>query len=190
MESGAWVDMNVLIRLWSKQDIVDVRHITWQTWLATYAEFIPVNDLRTYFDSHYSPKALSDLCDSPSVNGYIAERAGVRVGYVKTLFNRDENRFYISSLYVLPEYQGQGVGTRLFQAAEECALTRHLDSVWLGVMTQNAGTLAWYKSLGFQFVEEAPFTMGDTTVRHLVGWKHIHGSPHAESNVTAPSTNL
>jgi len=181
--------MNVLIRPWSKEDLPGVRHITWQTWLATYAEFIPVDDLRTYFDSHYSPRALSDLCDSPLVNGYIAETDGARVGYVRTQFSREENRFYISSLYVLPEYQGHRIGTRLFQAAEECALTRQLDSVWLGVMTQNSDTLAWYKSLGFQFVEEAPFTMGGTTVRHLIGWKHIHGSPHAEPNVTTPPTN-
>ena len=54
-----------------------------------------------------------------------------------------------------------------FRAAREA----NYDRVWLGVMSENAPTITWYRSLGFAFVEEAPFTMGRTTVRHLIGFK-------------------
>jgi hypothetical protein len=39
-------------------------------------------------------------------------------------------------------------------------------------------TIAWYRSLGFSFVEEAPFTMGKATVRHLIGFKLLTHPAH------------
>jgi len=40
-------------------------------------------------------------------------------------------------------------------------------------MVKNTGALAWYRNKGFQFVREAPFSMGATTVEHLIGFKII-----------------
>lgn len=166
--------MEVIIRQWRMDDLPSVQRITWDTWLAAYSEFIPENDLQTYFDSHYTMEALSELFHSVLVNGFVSEIDGSVVGYARTQLNNEENRFYISSLYVLPQYQGKGIGMKLLRAAEECANAHHLGTVWLGVMVQNVGALTWYKKIGFQFVEEAPFTMGNTTVNHLIGYKRIH----------------
>jgi ribosomal protein S18 acetylase RimI-like enzyme len=165
--------MDVIIRQWRREDLESVQRVTWETWIATYLSFIPEKDLRTYFDLHYNLEALSKLFHSEFVNGCVAVVEGTVAGYAKTKLNREENRFYISSLYVLPSYQGQGLGMKLLRAAEECAMSYHVDRVWLGVMAQNIGALAWYRKIGFDFVEEAPFTMGDTTVNHLIGFKLI-----------------
>jgi ribosomal protein S18 acetylase RimI-like enzyme len=48
-----------------------------------------------------------------------------------------------------------------------------LHEIWLGVMVQNVDALAWYRKLGFIFEREEPFTMGKTTVPHLIGFKKI-----------------
>jgi ribosomal protein S18 acetylase RimI-like enzyme len=92
----------------------------------------------------------------------------------QTQINQQEKRFYVSSIYVLPLYQGKGLGMKLIRAAETWAIANHFDDVWLGVMMQNVNALAWYKKIGFQFVEEAPFTMGQTTVNHLIGYKRCY----------------
>ena len=65
------------------------------------------------------------------------------------------------------------------KASEEIALTFGADSVWLGVMTKNIPALEWYRKLGFDFVEEAPFVMGNTTVMHLIGRKKITETANA-----------
>jgi diamine N-acetyltransferase len=165
---------HVVIREWKVSDLPAVREITWQTWLATYARFIPEKDLREYFRTHYSLPALSGLFETHGVDGYIAELEGQCVGYAKTKFERVEHRFYVSSLYVLPDYQGMGIGTKLLRSAEECAHRYGVVEVWLGVMVHNVEALAWYKKIGFQFVEEAPFTMGNSTVSHVIGFRKIH----------------
>lgn len=166
--------MRTEIRSWRDPDIETIRTITWETWVDAYSSFIPVEDLRTYFDRAYSAQALRDLRAQPNVDGFVAEIGGETVvGYLKTHLEKDEGRFYVSSVYVLPSYQGQGIGGKLMRAAEERALAAGMKQVWLGVMVQNTAALEWYRRNGFSFVEEAPFTMGRTTVNHLIGFRAI-----------------
>jgi ribosomal protein S18 acetylase RimI-like enzyme len=163
----------VTVRPWTLRDLKDVRNILWDTWLATYRGFIPEPDLRSYFDAHYSIPALTDLFHAPAVDGFLAFCAETPVGCERTQFVKTASRFYVASLYVLPAWQGKGAGTQLLHAAEEKARTYGADTLWLGVMEENRKTVAWYKAIGFRFVEEAPFTMGRTTVNHLIGFRPL-----------------
>jgi diamine N-acetyltransferase len=172
----------IRIRPWRREDLADIQRITWASWLATYASFIPEHDLRRYFEVHYTLEALDRLYSSEGVYGFVAEVERRLAGCEKTEFNAEEQRFYISSLHVLKEHQGKGIGGRLLAAAELCARGFEVDRVWLGVMVENVHALRWYKKLGFQFVEEAPFTMGATTVSHLIGWKAIEVNQSSAEN--------
>lgn len=165
--------MKQVIREWRSNDLPAVRHVMLTTWMDAYSPFIPVEDLRFYFEQHYNLPALEAFFATAGVSGFVAEIDGTVVGYVKNQFNADEKRFYVSSLYVLPAFQGRGLGTKLMNAAETRALTFGVDEVWLGVMTQNRAALEWYKGMGFHFIEEHPFIMGKTTVPHLIGYRKI-----------------
>jgi diamine N-acetyltransferase len=164
-------EMQVIIRPWQRDDLSAVQSVTWETWLATYSAFIPPDDLQTYFTAHYNLAALAELFNSREVNGWVAEVEKAVAGYLKTQRNDEQKRFYVSSVYVLPAYQSKGIGMKLLRAAEALATSCHFDKVWLGVMVQNVNALAWYKKIGFQFIEEAPFIMGKATVNHLIGYK-------------------
>jgi ribosomal protein S18 acetylase RimI-like enzyme len=164
---------DVLIREWSESDIPAVRHITWETWVATYADFVPAEDLRAYFDVHYTAEALGALMADPSDGGFLASCEGDPAGFVRTHWEEKEQRFYVSSLYVLPRFQGKGIGSALMAASEKKALAQGVNAVWLGVMEQNVRTLDWYRRTGFTFVEEAPFKMGKTTINHFIGFRNI-----------------
>ncbi len=159
------------IRPWTLGDIADVRRIGWETWKATYGRFIPEEDLRAYHDEHYSTEALTRNFHRPSTRGYMALLRGKPAGYLIMSFNAESARCNVASVYVLPESQGYGLGSMLMQEAFRAAREANYDRVWLGVMSENSRTIAWYHSLGFSFVEEAPFTMGKTTVRHFIGFK-------------------
>jgi hypothetical protein len=65
------------------------------------------------------------------------------------------------------------MGRRLLEAAERYATEKGLEELWIGVMVKNRRALDFYKNVGFQFVREEPFTMGKTTVSHLIGYKRI-----------------
>ena len=165
--------MGIVIRPWEKSDLASVRRITWESWNSTYSSFIPENDLKSYFDIHYTEGSLFSMFDDPSMYGLIAEMDGQVAGYARLFFNRDENRLYVSSLYFLPEFEGQGMGSRLLEAAGGYATEKGLDELWIGVMVKNRRALEFYRRMRFKFVREEPFTMGKTAVSHLIGYKRI-----------------
>ena len=157
-------------RTWCEDDIPAIRDVLWQTWLSSLGRFIPESDLATYFDEHYNVQALhARLCD-PQVGCLVAEVGPTLAAVEITRLAREEQRFYVSSLYVLPEFQSMGLGRGLMKLAAANARQYGLDRVWLGVMVQNDQAVAWYRRLGFQSVEEQPFQMGKTVVNHYIGY--------------------
>jgi ribosomal protein S18 acetylase RimI-like enzyme/diadenosine tetraphosphate (Ap4A) HIT family hydrolase len=165
--------MGVVIRPWEKSDLASMRRITWESWISTYLSFIPETDLKSYFDIHYTEKCLLSMFEDPSMYGFIAAMDGQAAGYARLFFNREENRLYVSSLYFSPDFQGGGMGGRLLEAAEGYATEKGLDELWIGVMVKNRQALEFYRKAGFQFIREEPFTMGKTTLSHLIGYKRI-----------------
>lgn len=165
--------MHIHIRDLKPDDIDCVRDITLQAWMQTYSRFIPRQDLLAYYNEHYSREALERLFSSPDVHGFAGMADGRCAGYVKTRFDGNEKRFYITSLYVLPAYQAKGIGTALFKKVLEWAATFPVNEVWIGVMNENTEALAWYTKLGFIFIREEPFTMAASTVAHRIGCKKL-----------------
>ena len=168
--------MKIIIRPWKKGDLESIRSITWRSWISTYSSFIPEDDLKSYFDIYYTEVSFLSMFNDPLMQGFIARVNGRLAGYIRLFFSEDENRLYVPSLYLLPDFQGQDIGSRLLEAAEGYAIEKNLDELWLGVMVKNRQALWFYRKAGFQFVREEPFTMGKTTVAHLIGYKKIGGN--------------
>lgn len=57
---------------------------------------------------------------------------------------------------ILSAYQGQGIGTRLFQALEEWRKNTELKRLELTVMSHNEAAVALYKKMGFQIEGTKP----------------------------------
>lgn len=163
---------NFSIREWSVKDFAIVRKILLETWLDTYT-FIPEEDIRFHLEKFYSIEKLQQISIDTNTICLIAEVDEKPVGWMKLYDNEDQKRFYISSLYVLPAFQGYGIGKKFLEEAKSIARKRKYDRAWLGVMKDNFKALMWYEKNDFHFVEEEPFQMGKTTVIHLIGYKLI-----------------
>lgn len=162
----------IIIRTWLKSDFKAVRKILSETWLDTY-RFIPDDDILSHLEKYYSEEKLNILFLDPYTQCFISESDGIPSGWMKLYDNKSQKRFYISSLYVLPKFQGFGIGKHLMNKAEEIAKQKNYDRIWLGVMKDNVKALEWYKKNNFYFDEEEPFQMGKTVVMHLIGYKLI-----------------
>lgn len=69
-------------------------------------------------------------------------------GYVH--FHPDGERMELDDLYILPEYQGMGIGTAVVEKC--CAETE--KPVYLYVFRRNEGAVRLYQRLGFEIVQE------------------------------------
>jgi len=163
----------ITLRNWTEEDFQTVRNILLVTWKDAY-HFIPEKDIIIHLDNFYSETKLLELFNDHRTNGILAEIENKPVGWMKLFDNQLAEKFFISSLYVLPGFQGYGIGRKLLLKAEETASKLKHDKVWLGVMKDNVKTLEWYRRIGFQFVEEEPFKMGKTEVLHLIGYKTLN----------------
>lgn len=165
--------MEILIRPWRMEDLPAVRRILWESWMVTYSAFIPEEDLRSYYEATYRLDSLANLYKSSFVHGFIGEAEGMAAGFARTQFHLNENRLYLASLYLLPVFQGRGIGGRLLRVAEAKARDYGLGELWVGVMVWNEAACRWYDKRGFRFVREEPFRMGRTIVPHRIGFKVI-----------------
>lgn len=163
---------SILVREWKKDDFQIVKEILLTTWRSTYS-FIPEKDLLLHFNKFYSDNKLNEILIDPFSNGIIAEINSVPVAWMKLFEDCLNKKFFVSSLYVLPDYQGFGIGSKLLHEAYSFARKKNYNKVWLGVMEKNTKAYEWYKNFGFVFVEKEPFKMGYTEVMHLIGYKII-----------------
>ena len=104
--------------------------------------FVASRETWTFFDAIYDVEFFADMFEmheSPRGNFWVAERDREVVGMMVLDGDRLER------LYVLPQYQGQGVGKQLLDHA------KHLspDSVELWVFQKNIQAIRFYERNGF-----------------------------------------
>jgi ribosomal protein S18 acetylase RimI-like enzyme len=162
-----------LVRPWRRADLSAIRQVAWDTWTAAYGEFIPEVDRREFHESYYALDKLQKLFDSKIVEGCVALVGDQIVGYSKTHWDIQRSEFFITSLYVLPQYQKLKLGKQMLEYGMESARQYMTDRVWLGVMVENKPAIQWYLRQGFVFIENKPFTIGNTTIDDLIGYKLI-----------------
>jgi GNAT superfamily N-acetyltransferase len=77
----------------------------------------------------------------------------------------------IEGVYIHPDHQRQGYGTRIMQALEEQARISNIHKITLSSHTVSK---AFYDALGYRILEERTFTVGtDTQFRYYIMEKDI-----------------
>lgn len=165
------MEKEILIRKWNDNDAEAVNKVLKLSWKDAYSSFIPQNDLDFYLEKTYSVDLLKQACNNPDLTCYVSLINEIVCGWLKIFESKKENRIYLASIYVLHEYQKLKIGKKFFEIACNEATNRKYSEIYIGVMIQNELALKWYKKLGFDFFEEQPFTMGNTSVPHIIGKK-------------------
>lgn len=94
----------------------------------------------------------------PAAEAILAEAGGVAVGFA--LFFTSFSTFlgragvYLEDLFVLPEWRGRGVGTRLFREVARVAVARQCGRMEWSVLDWNEPALRFYRAMGAQPLSE------------------------------------
>jgi len=97
----------------------------------------------------------------------VIDVGGTVVGYATFGPNRARNlvqRGEIYEIYMRPEYQGVGLGTRLFLAARRELLRHGFDSAVVWALAENEGACRFYKNAGGRKVARGSERFGDTVL--------------------------
>jgi ribosomal protein S18 acetylase RimI-like enzyme len=129
-------------------DIKSVREIANITWNDTYKNLIPIEVQDKFLSIAYSDEMLAKRIKESLF--LLAETENKVVGFINVK-NKDATA-ELTAIYVLPEFQGKGIGTRLLNTA-----LQNLDGVKEIIVDVEKGNLVgedFYTSKGFKVVRE------------------------------------
>ncbi len=99
-----------------------------------------------------------ELFDKGGAEALLAEEDGIPVGFALFFHNfstfRGRRGIYLEDLFVDQEKRGRGYGKALFQALAQLALDRRCDRLDWSVLDWNAPSIAFYRSLGANSLDE------------------------------------
>lgn len=126
--------------------IAEVHH---QSWHGAYAGIIPHKALSAMIARRGRKWWASAIRRVATV--LVVEMGGEIVGYATLGRNRANElpqQGEIYELYILPEYQGIGLGTRLFNAARRKLIDHGLAGLVVWALEDNTGALSFYEGAG------------------------------------------
>ena len=134
----------------NQTDVSDIAHIHFESWNATYSELLP----KMYIDKENNLSQKMEMwgkvLPSSGVNTWIAYDAdNTTVGFI-SYFKKD-SKCEITTLYLLPQYQNLGIGTKLMNAALIDAFQcNSCSSLSLWVLQTNLSAINFYEKFGFE----------------------------------------
>lgn len=139
---------------------IDIRHaepgdaraiaeVHWQSWLGAYSGVIPHKALSAMVGRRGPKWWASAIRRVATV--LVVEMGGEIVGYATLGRNRARElpqQGEIYELYILPQYQGVGLGTRLFQSARQKLKDHGLKGLVVWALEDNSGAMSFYEGAG------------------------------------------
>lgn len=145
--------MTIQITTPKPEDARGITTVLYKTWLATYPNEqlgITVDDIEDVYKNAFSDeeiaKAEERLRAIPETQKRVVAKEGDTViGLATMVRNKDTTQLRV--IYVLPEYQGRGVGRMLWEAVKDF-IDPSKDTI-VQVADYNQQAIRFYEKLGF-----------------------------------------
>lgn len=115
-----------------------------------------------YSDSKWQKK----LADELLVFAKLGKDIVGMVGIYQTDIDVETKNAVGVALFILPEYRGLGIATKLMQGMMSILKVQGLQSVSLSVNADQSAAVTLYKRYGFQVVGEDDAQLGDGKIHH------------------------
>lgn len=150
----------ITIRRATSADFALIRTLADEVFPATYSPLLPDGQVDYMMEMMYSPEALQHQLDNGHrfFIGYIDQTAA---GYL-SIEEQHEGLFHLHKLYVLPRFQGSGLGLRLVEEAiEEVRRSGHLPArIELNVNRHNRA-VGFYQHIGMRCDRTVDVSIGE-----------------------------
>ncbi|MFN3513346.1 MAG: GNAT family N-acetyltransferase [Phenylobacterium sp.] len=162
------------IRRARPEDAAALAEIGARTFAETFAHLYPPEDLEAFLAEAYGlERTRQDLAD-PARAAWLVEADGAAIGHALAgpcdlphaevgPDSRELKRFYL-----LKDWQGGGLGGRLFAEVMAWLERDGPADVWIGVWSENHGAQRFYARHGFAKVGEYGFRVGATVDHEFI----------------------
>lgn len=136
-------------RFLETDNIDDVSRVYAQSWKSAYSGIVPQDYLDSLPENRWSKILLGEL-----TNLWVVSDGKQIIGSSTYAPARDEKYCgwgEIISIYLLPEYFHQGIGTKLLRASMNELFTLGYSNLYLWVLEDNRSAHQFYEKNGFKF---------------------------------------
>lgn len=123
-------------------------------------------DFQHYINQAFNEEQIRKELSTKASEFHLLYQDTFPAGYFKTNVSqaqtdiRDSEGMELERIYVLSEYQGNGHGRYMLQAAKEQARNQDKTYLWLGVWKENTEAVRFYRENGFEIFGEHPYYIG------------------------------
>ncbi|SEJ76352.1 Predicted N-acetyltransferase YhbS [Bhargavaea ginsengi] len=139
-----------MIRLMTRHDIETVRQIAAVSYDDTYEGILPEEVQESFLTRAYAAPMMMKRLEKTTM--LIAEHEGRPVGFANFTRVDEDGDAELTDMYLLPEYQGMGLGSALLEAGLSSLEDGRQLFVYVDCLNEGART--FYEKQGFELLEE------------------------------------
>lgn len=157
------MDMAISLHAATPADAGDIAGLLRASWAATYGSLLTPDELSSVAQQWHHPDRLRDEVSNPRVRFLLARTdTDALVGVATVRLSDDGATLSVLRLYVLPNYQGQGIGSQLLNQA--LAAFPDAQRIELQVAEGNPSGLSFWMRRGFRACGQDQVRIGNTTL--------------------------
>ena len=141
--------MNFMIREMKEEDIPSVQYVAKTSWNDTYKDIIPVAVQEKFIEHAYSHDMMKHRLQHSHL--FVGEVDGKVVGFANFSPIKYQNEAELGAIYLLPAYQGSGMGTALLRKG--IITLEGVKKIYINVESENKTGKAFYTAKGFAVVD-------------------------------------
>lgn len=153
----------MVIRKMKRKDIPSVQDVANISWHATYSHILPLEVQDKFLASAYNTSMLKKRMRRSDI--FVAEIDGKVVGFAQFMSPDRQGKAQLIALYLVPDYQGQGLGTALLN--EGLKQLAPVSELYLHVERDNHQGRRFYQAKGFEVVDEFTEDFGGHTLNTI-----------------------
>lgn len=164
--------MNFKIRKWEYSDAYKIASVHVNSWQTTYRGIIS-NDYLDSLDISERTKKWEKIFSDPNQKVFVALE-WEKIVWFATCGKSEESEWYestLSSIYLLAEYQWNGIWSKLFNECKKYLQSLGCRSMYIWVLGDNPAK-KFYEKMGGKYVSKKELLIGkEKYVELSYGWK-------------------
>ncbi|GGW38649.1 GNAT family N-acetyltransferase [Arenibacter certesii] len=158
--------MEIQIILCSVSDLAALINLGKCTFTESFEEQNNPDDFNHYLETAFCRTEILKDLEDPNTSYYFVTKDAIKVGYFKVnqaksqTDIKDDLALELERIYVLKEFQGNGIGGRILNWVIKKARFLNKKYLWLGVWEYNLKAINFYKQNGFKKFGTHPYYIG------------------------------
>ncbi|HKL29224.1 MAG TPA: GNAT family N-acetyltransferase [Natrialbaceae archaeon] len=160
--------VDATVRPADREDVSGIQRVARRGWHAAYEDVLAPGTIETKLEEWYAKAEIHEYVKREDVGYFVAVGDGQVLGYASGGPSDEDGVGFLGAIYVDPDHWGEGIGSRLLDRVESFLADRGYERLRFRVLAENDVGTSFYRSRGYEVVEETETELGEEAVGELV----------------------